>query len=446
MHIVGTCRWILLLLAFFWMVSPGKAQNRTVGFPGVAATGYLPSVGQQSSFSIEQDEATIRYYGEYDAVEDLNADVPALLLRFESPLTGEVADASFFIYNGILQNGTRASGISGTGTLRLLLFEAPDPDMAPAITDPGIAMYDVDFADLTAVPEQPTDLPNDIDLRGQGFEVTADQSYYLMFLLVDASPDAALTFVIDEGSVDATNGNYYPARTLTYRRGEAIPPGGAEGYYRYQGSNANVVVELTVEGTTGGLLVAPQLRAPTEGSVDVETVPTFSWTRINAAVEYQIQIASNMEFTMPEFDDTVGDTTYSGATLQPMTAYFWRVRAIDASGNNGPFSAAARFTTALVTALEAQDGRVPGGVVLAQNYPNPFSESTTFNFALPAPETVRLSVYDVLGKEIALLVDDRLAPGHYSFTWQVEARAAGVYLYRLQVGSQVEVRHMMVIR
>jgi hypothetical protein len=68
-----------------------------------------------------------------------------------------------------------------------------------------------------------------------------------------------------------------------------------------------------------------------------------------------------------------------------------------------------------------------------QNYPNPFNPTTDIDFQVAASGEVRLSVCDLAGREVAILVDERKGPGSYHVTFDASGLASGVYLYRLQV-------------
>lgn len=89
---------------------------------------------------------------------------------------------------------------------------------------------------------------------------------------------------------------------------------------------------------------------------------------------------------------------------------------------------------------------------LLQNYPNPFNPTTAIGFQLSAASFVKLSVYDMLGREVAALVNEVKAPGSHGVTWDARAMASGVYLYRMQIrmpdGGQTtqEVRKMVLLR
>ena len=80
---------------------------------------------------------------------------------------------------------------------------------------------------------------------------------------------------------------------------------------------------------------------------------------------------------------------------------------------------------------------VPSGEIKVSNYPNPFRQRATIEYRVPVPGHVRLTVYDVLGRELAVLVDERQSAGSHSAKLDASSWPSGVYLYRLEAGSQV---------
>ncbi len=83
---------------------------------------------------------------------------------------------------------------------------------------------------------------------------------------------------------------------------------------------------------------------------------------------------------------------------------------------------------------------------LAQNYPNPFNPSTQIRFSLPSSHVTRLTVYDVLGREVAVLVDGVLAQGSHSVNFDASAFTSGVYLYKLEAGGMVLTKRMTLVK
>lgn len=88
----------------------------------------------------------------------------------------------------------------------------------------------------------------------------------------------------------------------------------------------------------------------------------------------------------------------------------------------------------------------PSGFSLQQNYPNPFNPLTIINYQLAINNFVSLRVYDVLGNEVATLVNERKPAGEYSVTWDGDGLPSGVYLYQLQSGNFVQTKKMLLLR
>jgi hypothetical protein len=87
---------------------------------------------------------------------------------------------------------------------------------------------------------------------------------------------------------------------------------------------------------------------------------------------------------------------------------------------------------------------------LYQNYPNPFSNSTTFKFSLNVPAHVKLSAYNIRGQQLATIVDENMKPGYYEIPWspanEYHTLTNGIYYYKLEVGDKTFVKKMMLMR
>jgi hypothetical protein len=109
------------------------------------------------------------------------------------------------------------------------------------------------------------------------------------------------------------------------------------------------------------------------------------------------------------------------------------------------FQAAYRFGVMdNTTGMRAEPG-LPEDLNLEQNYPNPFNPTTTVKFSVPLG-FVSLKVYDLLGREVATLVNDRLSSGTYTVQFDARHLASGVYTCRLRTGEAVRTRAMVLLR
>lgn len=86
------------------------------------------------------------------------------------------------------------------------------------------------------------------------------------------------------------------------------------------------------------------------------------------------------------------------------------------------------------------------GFTLNQNYPNPFNPSTNISFTLPEASQVQLKVYNLLGQEVAVLLNSRLTAGSHSVTFEASGLSSGMYLYRIESGSFIQQKKMMLIK
>jgi len=89
---------------------------------------------------------------------------------------------------------------------------------------------------------------------------------------------------------------------------------------------------------------------------------------------------------------------------------------------------------------------LPTEFSLSQNYPNPFNPITTISYAIPVFQNVELKVYDILGKEVATLVNKEQQSGIYEVQFNSKELASGIYFYQIRVGSFVESKKMILLK
>ncbi len=100
----------------------------------------------------------------------------------------------------------------------------------------------------------------------------------------------------------------------------------------------------------------------------------------------------------------------------------------------------------MITAVKESKNEIPTTYSLSQNYPNPFNPSTTISFALPSRSFVSLKVFDILGRELSTIVSGELQAGTYNRQWNAANMSSGVYFYRLQAGSFIETKKLLLLK
>lgn len=117
--------------------------------------------------------------------------------------------------------------------------------------------------------------------------------------------------------------------------------------------------------------------------------------------------------------------------------------ATDARGNTSEFSRSIILGT---TSVQTNGGNLPKEFELSQNFPNPFNPSTTIRYAMPRSTHVTLKIYDMLGREVATLLDATVEAGYRVARWNPVALASGVYFYQLHAGEFVQTRKLVLLR
>ena len=111
--------------------------------------------------------------------------------------------------------------------------------------------------------------------------------------------------------------------------------------------------------------------------------------------------------------------------------------------SRGPVGASKRFPTT--------EDIIPEFYALHQNYPNPFNPVTNISYNIPSQEKVKLKVYNVLGQQIRVLIDEKQKAGRYTIQWnglneKGLSVTSGVYFYIINAGEYTEIRKMMLLR
>ncbi|MEQ9309569.1 MAG: T9SS type A sorting domain-containing protein [Balneolaceae bacterium] len=201
-------------------------------------------------------------------------------------------------------------------------------------------------------------------------------------------------------------------------------------------STTEITADSAIVSFTGGFILdEDSLGIEDEGSMDIELGD--GWLKLTGnddLDEYQ-EVLKSVFYTRKEghvFSDTLKEfsiSVYSGAfSSEPVQKYI-HVLAVDSMGTDNEAE------------LE-----LPIQFSLDQNYPNPFNPSTNINFAIPKSSKVQLVVYNLLGQQVATLVDRDLSAGNHAVRFEASQLSSGVYIYRIQAGSFVQTKKMMLIK
>ncbi len=167
---------------------------------------------------------------------------------------------------------------------------------------------------------------------------------------------------------------------------------------------------------------------------------TFTWKPVTNAVWYHLVIASSSDFStasniVVDITDISDTTVMIADTLTAGTTYYYRLSSINLGGE-GAVSGASTFKTGSGVLGVNEPGVVPKQFALFQNYPNPFNPSTTIRYDIARMSYVKVTVYDVLGRAVANLVDGVQAARTYTVQWNAHGFASGVYFCRIEARPQ----------
>jgi len=199
-------------------------------------------------------------------------------------------------------------------------------------------------------------------------------------------------------------------------------------------SNTEISADSAIIKISKGFLDEDSLFIEELGSLDIDSVESGIKISGNASLEtYQDAIRTAYYINNNEVSekaDTLKElsiTVYSGAFASESVVRYLEV------------------LDHIMTSNEDELG-LPKEFSLGQNYPNPFNPSTNIEFALPKQAVVNLKVYNLLGREISTLVSGRMSAGNHKIEFNASGLSTGLYFYRIQAGSFMQTKKMMLIK
>lgn len=192
-------------------------------------------------------------------------------------------------------------------------------------------------------------------------------------------------------------------------------------------------------------VTAPATPVAIAATAITKTGFTANWNAVTGATGYYLDIATNNTFTnfVTGYNnkDVSNVTTYAVTNLTPNTSHYYRVRAYNSVGTSDNSN-----TSNVILVGVNDEEKIPTEYILEQNYPNPFNPSTTINYQIPEASFVTLKVYDVLGNEVAILLNEEKSAGIYKVKFDASNLSSGIYLYKLTAGSFSQTKKLILMK
>lgn len=219
-------------------------------------------------------------------------------------------------------------------------------------------------------------------------------------------------------------------------------------YWRVNSTNAGGTSDFSdTFSFTTGFPIMPLLAYPLNntGNIPVDTV--LYWHPSTTADSYDLMLARSLDFTPNSIvanETQITDTAFAVTGLVSNAFHFWKVRAHNSSGTSN-WSEVWRFKTVNPLGIE-DEGLIPQQYALDQNYPNPFNPTTNFKLTIPQADYTTLKIYNLLGQEVAVVIDEYLNPGSYDIRFDASGLSSGIYLYTIRVNDFAASRKMILMK
>jgi hypothetical protein len=236
-----------------------------------------------------------------------------------------------------------------------------------------------------------------------------------------------------------------PVNSTQYVLNNLTP--GTTYYWTVQSTDGTVPSTPSATGSftvfAGNSAVAAIAGSPVGGVVIEASSPiVLSWfIPTQGDVEsYEVQYSKNPDMTQATVSAV--KSTFMGIKADGGTSYFWRVRSKNSKGETSAFSGIESFVTSSATGIEKVEKTVTS-FNLKQNFPNPFNPATTIEFAIPVTGHYTIKVYNLLGQEVAALLNGEVSTGVHIINFDASNLSSGTYIYRLS-GENVSIVKKMV--
>jgi hypothetical protein len=184
-------------------------------------------------------------------------------------------------------------------------------------------------------------------------------------------------------------------------------------------------------------------------SISVDTSSVFQWGDGNMDADPLFTHPAGAEYHLQDGSSCIG----AGIDSLEIAGTWYVAPIIDLEGNPRPNPAgsmpdmgAYESPLALPSAISYDGNRIPDKFVLYQNYPNPFNPMTHIRFNLPRSQDVQLIVYDILGRRVSILLNEKMGAGSHDVQWDASDFPTGIYFYRIRAGEFVQTNKMILLK
>jgi hypothetical protein len=198
------------------------------------------------------------------------------------------------------------------------------------------------------------------------------------------------------------------------------------------GISGPLPVELTTfEAVAGNEQV--ELRWRTESETDNDHFVLYKRTAATEEFTAISQVPGHGTISIPQEYQYIDNSVLNGVSYQ------YRISDVDVNGME-------TVHDMIVSATPSPEAAIPAEFALHQNYPNPFNSSTVICFDIREAGKVSVKVFDIMGREVATLVNDELSAGSHAVSWDASGLASGIYLYKIEAGDFKATKKMLFLK
>ena len=281
------------------------------------------------------------------------------------------------------------------------------------------ANFNVQYSEIATISKQPINR-----------EATVGETvnFYVMY---NGTPKPVIQWQFNNNNIEGENSDTLKLSNLVLENG---------GNYRSVITNASgtvisseAILTVLPKPVAPVILTQPKNLIVNEGDSAVFTIettgipkPNYLWFRNGSPLI--AQISEHLSF----------------ATINLSHAGRYQVQVSNPAGLL--LSDPVNLTVNLATGVSSEGSEIPNKFQLSQNYPNPFNPTTTISFAIAKQVAVKISLFDILGREIAIVVDETLSPGKYKTVFDATGLSSGRYFYRIEAGDFVETKKLILMK